>query len=81
MERAKISSKNQVVIPKKIRKALGLHGGDEILFEPGDGIAIIMPKPNDYVEYMRGLGADIWESVNADEYLKGERESWEKRID
>ena len=41
IELGKITSKGQITIPKDIRDALGISGGDRILFEKKDGEVII----------------------------------------
>lgn len=41
IELGKITSKGQITIPKVIRDALGVSGGDKILFEKKDGEVII----------------------------------------
>jgi AbrB family looped-hinge helix DNA binding protein len=43
--KAKITSKGQVTIPKKVRISLGLKTGDEIEFEPASKGFIIKKKP------------------------------------
>ena len=32
--------------------------------------------PTNYVSYMAGLYGEIWEGVDTDEYLAGERDEW-----
>ena len=41
----KLSSKNQIVIPKEARQAMGVKGGDELLVVVKDDLTLIMPKP------------------------------------
>ncbi|GAI25180.1 unnamed protein product, partial [marine sediment metagenome] len=31
-----------------------------------------------YSEYMQGLGKEVWGGIEATEYVKREREAWEK---
>ncbi|MFH1562125.1 MAG: AbrB/MazE/SpoVT family DNA-binding domain-containing protein [Nitrospirota bacterium] len=57
---AKLSSKYQIVIPKKIRKKLNLNSGDELIMKVEDDKIIMRPKPKSYTEYMLGLGKEIW---------------------
>lgn len=58
---AKLSSKYQIVIPKKIRRELKLNSGDVLTMKiEGDKI-IMRPKPKSYTEYMLGLGKEVWE--------------------
>lgn len=44
-----------------------------------DGNLVMQPKSRRYSEYMRGLGTQMWEKVDATEYVRKERESWEER--
>lgn len=76
MYTAKVSTKNQVVIPKGVREVLGIKKGDVVVFEVGKYTATLVPRPRDYVESLRGLGAEMWKGVDAQEYLRGERENW-----
>lgn len=72
--RAKLSSKNQIVIPKLIRRKLGLAAGDTVLLRAEEGILYVMPEPKDWATAMQGLGADIWETVDVKEYVRELRE-------
>jgi AbrB family looped-hinge helix DNA binding protein len=38
-ERATVTSKGQITIPAPVRKALGLHQGDQVVFEISDPAA------------------------------------------
>ena len=38
---AKVTSKGQVTIPKKVREALGVQPGEEVGFEEKDGVVLI----------------------------------------
>lgn len=40
----KLSSKNQIVIPKEVRQAMGVKGGDELLIVVKDDLMLVMPK-------------------------------------
>ncbi len=68
----KLSSKNQIVLPKEARKAMGVKGGDELLVVVKDGLAIVMPKPKRYARALRGMGKETYPS----DYLKRERRAW-----
>ncbi len=77
MEKTRISDKFQVVIPKTVRQKLGLREGQELnAYALKDGV-LLTPKtrrrwPDDYI----GSERDIWNSINLDEYLEEERNSW-----
>ena len=73
---AKVSSKNQIVIPREIRDALHIEGGDSILFVIRDGEVILWPRPRSFTEAMRGLHADVWDDVEIDRWIKEERQTW-----
>ena len=75
-----LSSKNQIVVPAKIRKALNISSGDSLLWrittinDKPRAIAESMPK--NWAESMRGLGKDLWRNVSISEYIKELREEW-----
>ena len=75
MSLAQISSKGQLLIPKKIRKKYGVRPGGKVhLLEQADGI-LIKPAPNDPIETACGfLNGDF--SLTEDlrkEHLKEQR--------
>ncbi len=74
----KLSSRHQVVIPKEARKRLGLHAGDQLVVEVEGEKVVLHPRPKNYTNYMLGLGKEIWQEIDATEYIRKERESWEK---
>ncbi len=78
MAMVKLSSKHQVVIPKKVRKKLGLHAGDQLVVEVEGEKVVLHPRPKNYTNYMLGLGRKVWHEIDATEYVRKERESWEK---
>lgn len=45
-ERARVTSKGQVTIPKRVREALGLREGDELLFRVEPTRAIVAKTPD-----------------------------------
>jgi len=68
----RLSSKNQIVIPKEAREAMHLKGKDELLVVVKGGITIIMPKPENYSRSVSGLGKGIYSPV----HIQKERRSW-----
>lgn len=68
----KLSSKNQIVIPKEARQAMGVKGGDELLVVVKDDLTLIMPKPKRYARTLQGIAKGAYPSG----YLKRERRSW-----
>lgn len=45
-ERARLTSKGQVTIPKRVRDALDLHEGDEVVFRVERTRAVVAKTPN-----------------------------------
>jgi len=70
MAEAKLSSKNQIVIPREAREALHLKPGDKLIVCIHGGKLLIMEKPKSYHRAILGRGA------YPKDYLKKERESW-----
>jgi AbrB family looped-hinge helix DNA binding protein len=75
MDSATVSSKFQVVIPKKARDALGIKAGDKLIFDYRDGFVVLLARPTDFVDFMRGLGSEVWKDIDVTEYLARERET------
>ncbi len=48
-ERARLTSKGQVTIPKRVRDALDLHAGDEVVFRVERTRAVVAKTP-DFLE-------------------------------
>ena len=72
---ARISSKYQVVIPKRVREALGLQPHDTLLFLIDGPNVILRPRPDDFTSMLRGLHQALWEDPDA--WLEKERATWE----
>ena len=69
---AKLSSKNQIVVPRDARKALGIKAGDRMLVVVRGETVILLPKPGKYSQALRGVGKGLYPP----DYLEKERESW-----
>jgi AbrB family looped-hinge helix DNA binding protein len=46
MREVKLSAKNQIVIPREIRHALGVKAGDRLLVVPRRDTVILLSKPS-----------------------------------
>ena len=77
MTTVKLSSKNQIVVPKEAREHLRLKPGDELLVVPKGDAILIMTKPRDVIAALAGTGKHIYR--NTDRYLRRERRSWNRR--
>lgn len=73
MTEATLSAKNQIVIPREAREALGLKPGDKILVVVRGGTVLVLQKPKSYRAAIRGLAPNAYPK----DYLKKERQSWE----
>lgn len=59
METSVVTVKGQIVIPKKIRKSLGITKGSKVAFIEKDGKIILQPLNKGYFESLAGiLGTD-----------------------
>ncbi len=73
MIEVKLSSKNQIVIPREAREALRLKAGSRLRVVVRGDMVILLRKPKSYSDALAGLGRGVY-PVN---YLVAERQSWE----
>lgn len=78
MDQTKVSTKYQVVIPKKIREKVKLKPGQVVRFYTTPGtIHLELPDdkkwPDDYI----GSEKDIWGKIDIEKYLAEEDASWD----
>ena len=73
-----LSSKNQIAIPKSARRKLAIGPGDQLILDVEKDGLILKPKPKSYTKHLRGLHQAVWR-VDATEYIRKERETWEER--
>lgn len=79
MTKTKISDKYQVVIPKILREQLLLKRGQKLITYILDSHIIMIPESKNYTESMAGLGKEIWRGIDPIEYVRKERQEWEKK--
>jgi len=72
MYEAKLSSKNQIVIPRGARVPLGLKPADKLLVVVRGDMIILMRKPRRYSDAIRGGSVSPYPK----DYLQKERDSW-----
>ena len=72
MTEVTLSSKNQIVIPREAREALGVKPGAQLLVVVRNRTVTLMCKPKDYAKAIRGLAKKPYPQ----NYLKKERDSW-----
>jgi AbrB family looped-hinge helix DNA binding protein len=73
MPEATLSSKNQIVVPREAREALGVHAGDKLLIVVRGNTVVILPRPDSWTKALRGLAKEVYPAS----YLDNERASWE----
>ena len=80
MEKVKLSSKNQIVVPAAVRRRLNLKQGASLIVYPVDeNSAVLSKQPASYAESLRGLGKEVWQKLEGSEkYLQNERNSWDR---
>jgi AbrB family looped-hinge helix DNA binding protein len=69
----KVSSRYQIAVPQAARKQLNIQRGDRLLVDIQDDMIVLIPTPTDYTAKLAGLHKEIWQDINSDEYLRGER--------
>jgi AbrB family looped-hinge helix DNA binding protein len=73
MTEVTISTKNQIVVPREAREALGVKAGDRLLVVVRGNRVVILQKPNSHHAALRGLAPVLY----SEGYLQKERQSWE----
>lgn len=76
-ETVKVSGRNQISLPSHARRELGIEAGDRLLVAVQDGMIILLPEPQNYVQAMRGLHSEVWQDVDATVFLNEERAAWD----
>lgn len=75
-----VSSQGQIVIPSKVRQAMGLSGGKKIKLRLDQKArvptAVIEPEKVDWVKRVAGIAKGVYGDV--DKYIEHERESWDR---
>lgn len=51
----KLNSKNQIVLPKEARQAMGVKGGEKLLLFVKNDLTIVMLNPKRYAQILRSL--------------------------
>ena len=72
MDEVKLSSKNQIVVPREAREALGAKPGSRLLVVVRNGVVTLVAKPKNHAQAIRGLSKKRYPK----DYLKTERDSW-----
>ncbi len=73
MNEVKLSTKNQIVVPREARETLGVKAGDRLLVVVRGETVVLLPKPKKYAKAIAGIGKDRYPK----DYLSTERDSWQ----
>jgi AbrB family looped-hinge helix DNA binding protein len=73
MMEATLSAKNQIIVPRGAREALGLKPGDKVLVIVRSRRLLLLKKPKSYHAAIRGLARRDYSRT----YLQKERQSWD----
>ncbi len=73
MAEATLSAKNQIVIPREAREALGVQAGDKLLVVVRGDKVIVLQKPDSHHAAIRGLSPRAYPKG----YVRSERQSWD----
>lgn len=76
MASVKVNGKHRITLPPAVVKELNIQKGDNLLMDVQDGMVVLMPCPKRYTDHLQGLHGEIWEGVDAQKYIDGEREGW-----
>lgn len=72
----KVSSRYQIAVPRVARERLKIEKGDRLLVDVQDGLLILLPQPKDYTAHLGGLHEEIWAELDAEAYVREERDAW-----
>jgi AbrB family looped-hinge helix DNA binding protein len=73
----KVSNRYQISLPSMARQQLNIQAGDRLLVDIQEGMIVLIPQPQDYVEHLAGLHREIWRNLNTTAYLDQERDAWQ----
>jgi len=73
----KIGSGYNIVLPRIVIEKMKFTRNDELLVDIEDDKLVLMKKPKNYSAKLRGLHKEIWGDIDAMDYVKTERDSWE----
>ena len=70
----KVSNRYQISLPSLVRKQLNIQAGDRLLVEIQEGMIVLIPESEDYVQSLAGLHREIWQDLDTTSYLERERD-------
>jgi AbrB family looped-hinge helix DNA binding protein len=76
---AKVSSKHQISLPSKARRALGIGPGDRLSVEIQADALVLRRRSDRPSERLRGLGREAWQGVDPVTFIRDLREEAESQ--
>ena len=73
MAEARLSSRNQIVLPREVREALCVTAGDTVMFVVRENSVVVLQKPKSWAKALRGLAGRPYPA----NYVSDERDSWD----
>ncbi len=75
-----LGERNQVTLPKDARRALGVQPGEQLLVVVENQRVYLLPKVENWTDYIYGLGKDMWADLGGGEkFLQEERAAYATR--
>ena len=72
----KVSTKHQIAVPSKARRALGIKAGDRLTVVIREEEIALIPRPVSAVERLRGSGGGYW-GDDPVAWVRALRDEWE----
>ncbi|MBW6471124.1 MAG: hypothetical protein K0A90_07890 [Methanosarcinaceae archaeon] len=72
----KMSKGYNINFPKAIIEKMNFSIGEELVMDIENERLVLVKKPGNYTAKLRGLHKEVWEGIDADEYVTSERDSW-----
>jgi AbrB family looped-hinge helix DNA binding protein len=79
VSRVKVSRKNQIAVPARARRALGIEPGDWLDIEVHGDQLVLRREPRDPVRELIELAPEIWRGIDAEAYVRELRDEWSHR--
>lgn len=81
MQQVTIGTKNQIVIPKEVRKKIkGLKPGQKVSVYPlNENTVAITVQDKSWVERTHGIMKDAWKGIDTTKELEKLRNEWDRK--
>ncbi len=75
----KVSKRYQIAVPAAAREQRHIRSGDRLIVDIQDGMLVLLPEPEDFAQHLAGLHKEIWEGIDAQQYVNEERSAWDSQ--